>query len=77
MKYLYRSITGAYISWVWLSVVSAVFPVLLIVCVFFIPETPNYLVRNGKLEEASRALKWLRGASTTREVEPELRMVSY
>jgi SP family facilitated glucose transporter-like MFS transporter 8 len=42
---LFIYIVGALVDWVTLSVVSAIFPILLIVAVFFIPESPIYLVK--------------------------------
>lgn len=42
---LFIYLVGAITSWVNLSIISAIFPLLLIVCVFFIPDSPIYLVK--------------------------------
>ena len=49
------------LSWRWLAGVSCVFPVLSIVFLGFIPESPAWLVTQGRLAEARKALVWLRG----------------
>lgn len=52
---------GPYVSWVLLSVMCAVFPALLIVAMFIVPESPTYLVKTGRRSEAAVALKWFWG----------------
>lgn len=42
---LFIYVVGALVDWVTLSWVSAIFPVLLIVTVFFIPDSPIFLVK--------------------------------
>lgn len=39
----------------------AIAPLMLFLGTLFIPETPSYLVLNGKDEEAASSLQWLRG----------------
>ena len=29
----------------------------------FLPDTPSYLARNGKMEKAAKALAWLKGTT--------------
>ena len=41
---------------------------------FFTPDSPKYLLSEGKTTEAQKSLQWLRGGSTN--VEPELRALS-
>lgn len=52
---------GPYVSWVFLSVMCAIFPALLIVAMFIVPESPTYLVKTGRRSEAAVALKWFWG----------------
>lgn len=42
---LFIYIVGAMTDWVTLSIVCAIFPILLIISVFFIPDSPIYLVK--------------------------------
>ncbi|XP_070500386.1 facilitated trehalose transporter Tret1-like [Chironomus tepperi] len=63
---LFIYVVGAITDWVTLSACSAIFPILLIICVFFIPESPIYLVKQGSRQEAAQALKtfWGRQCDT-------------
>lgn len=58
---LFIYVVGALTDWVTLSVLSAIFPVLLIIAVFFIPESPVYLVKQGQRQDAGAALKFFWG----------------
>jgi sugar porter (SP) family MFS transporter len=52
---------GAWLDWRQLALVCAAAPLLLLVTVQYVPETPSYLVYSGRIEEAERSLQWLRG----------------
>ncbi|XP_046482018.1 facilitated trehalose transporter Tret1 isoform X1 [Neodiprion pinetum] len=54
-------IAGAYLNWRQSAMLVAVAPLMLFISALFIPETPSYLVLNGRDEEAARSLQWLRG----------------
>jgi len=58
---LYIYVVGAAVNWVVLSISCAVFPVLLIAAMFIIPESPTFLVKQGRRIDAGLALKWLWG----------------
>lgn len=45
---LFIYVAGALTSWVTLSIMCAVFPVLLIIAMVFIPESPTFLVKQVK-----------------------------
>jgi MFS transporter, SP family, sugar:H+ symporter len=51
-----------------LSVIYAV-PAIIFVCLFFIPESPRYLVSKGKFEQARKGLVWLRPTGSNIEAE--------
>lgn len=53
---------GKWVHWRVLAGCCTVFPVLSMVLLFFIPESPSWLVTQGRLVEARKALQWLRGA---------------
>ena len=50
-----------WLSWRWLAAVSCCFPFLSSILLFFIPESPSWLVTQGRLEHARESLAWLRG----------------
>ena len=63
-----------WLSWRWLGAVSSCFPVLSSFLLFFIPESPSWLVTQvipgitwyhlvtqGRIEQAKESLRWLRG----------------
>lgn len=58
---LFVYIVGAVTNWINLSVACAIFPVFLIVAVFFIPDSPIYLVKQSRRIDAGIALKWFWG----------------
>ena len=49
------------LNWRWLAGVSCIFPILSIVFLGFIPESPAWLVTQGRKADARKALVWLRG----------------
>ena len=58
-----------HVHWRVLSGLCCVFPLLSLVLMFFIPESPAWLVTQGRLSEARRALRQLRGADYDIEQE--------
>lgn len=54
-------IAGTYLNWRQSALLVAVAPSMLFMGTLFIPETPSYLVLNGKDDEAANSLQWLRG----------------
>ncbi|CRL04571.1 CLUMA_CG017640, isoform A [Clunio marinus] len=52
---------GAGVSVFWLSIICGIIPLVFGLIFFFMPESPTYLVRREKNQEASKAFKWLRG----------------
>ncbi|TSM85951.1 Solute carrier family 2, facilitated glucose transporter member 8 [Bagarius yarrelli] len=62
-------VTGLFLDWGWLAVTSSIPPTLMLVCMCFMPETPRYLLSQGKRREAEDALRFLRGPDTPVEWE--------
>ncbi|XP_017762218.1 PREDICTED: facilitated trehalose transporter Tret1-2 homolog, partial [Eufriesea mexicana] len=54
-------IAGTYLNWRQSALLVAIAPPMLFLGTLFIPETPSYLVLNGKDDEAANSLQWLRG----------------
>ncbi|XP_046650285.1 solute carrier family 2, facilitated glucose transporter member 8-like [Daphnia pulicaria] len=64
------SLFGLGLDWRYISAIEAVFPVILLLSMIYIPESPYYLTKKAKSTEARNSLKWLRGPEY--DMEPEL-----
>ncbi|XP_077162282.1 solute carrier family 2, facilitated glucose transporter member 6 isoform X1 [Paroedura picta] len=53
--------TGLVFNWRWLAVAGEVPVLLMVILLCFMPESPRFLISQGKEEEALSALAWLRG----------------
>lgn len=51
------------------ALVSSVFPIILVVLFYWMPESPCYLLMKGKSEEAAKSLYFLRRCNTEKEIE--------
>ncbi|XP_044006249.1 facilitated trehalose transporter Tret1-like isoform X2 [Aphidius gifuensis] len=69
---LFSTIAGSYLNWRQSALVVATAPAMLFIGTLFIPETPSYLVLNGRDSEAALSLMWLRG---THDIIPELQII--
>ena len=57
---------GGYAAWRWMYWMQAIPAAVFLVALFFIPESPRYLVSKGRHDEASHVLTRLFGADTAR-----------
>ncbi|KAI2798711.1 Solute carrier 2 (Facilitated glucose transporter) member 8, partial [Blomia tropicalis] len=60
---------GAFIHWNVLAGICVIPTLLMAIFMFFMPETPSYLVAQGKKTEAEQSLQALRGAGSDNEQE--------
>ncbi|XP_063051107.1 solute carrier family 2, facilitated glucose transporter member 8 [Engraulis encrasicolus] len=60
---------GLFLGWRWLAVCSSVPPALMLVLMCFMPETPHFLLAQGRRAEAQEALRFLRGPGASPEEE--------
>ncbi|CAG7718425.1 unnamed protein product [Allacma fusca] len=72
---LFVYVVGDAVSWEWLSLISGFGPLVFLVLMIFPPESPRWLISVGKHTEASESLRWLRGASSSQDVEEELAVI--
>ncbi|XP_006617438.1 facilitated trehalose transporter Tret1-like [Apis dorsata] len=54
-------IIGAILSYRWFAIAMLIFPLFYIALFVFVPETPVYLIRRNRIDEATRSLTWFRG----------------
>lgn len=55
-------------DWRLTVLISAIFPIITMIMIAFIPESPTWLVSKGRLNEAERSLRWVRGWSKKNKV---------
>ncbi|XP_065556829.1 facilitated trehalose transporter Tret1-like isoform X2 [Artemia franciscana] len=53
---------GAFVTWWWLSIISGFIPLMFMIAMMFVPESPVYLISKNDENGAKKALQWLRGA---------------
>ena len=52
---------GAFLSWRYVSIICSTVPVLTIICLYFIPRSPSYLMSKGAKLQAMSSLQYYRG----------------
>ncbi|XP_047984559.1 facilitated trehalose transporter Tret1 isoform X1 [Leguminivora glycinivorella] len=62
---------GKYLDWSQLAYLGAALPVPFFILMLLIPETPRWYVNNNRLEDAKKALQWLRGKNAV--IDNEIR----
>lgn len=74
---LYAYVIGGYLPWNVASLVLAGSGVVGLICIFFIPESPAWLVMQGDINAAIQSLEWLkRDKETIAQEVDELRKSS-
>ncbi|KAB0804541.1 hypothetical protein PPYR_01511 [Photinus pyralis] len=67
---------GTFYNWRTCALISCVFPLLTFCMFFLVPESPQWLLSNNKLQEAKKGLAWVRGWTTVENVELEINTIS-
>ena len=62
-------IMGSFMKWRTVALFSSCVPVVSSLLLFSVPESPHWLIRKRRFDEAKDALAWLRGWVTTAEVK--------
>lgn len=68
---LFAYVLGALLPYQWYSITMFAFPLLYIATFLFVPESPVYLIRSNRINDAFRSLAWLRGGKKS-VVEQEM-----
>lgn len=58
---LFSMIVGTFWPWRTVALFYALLPLASFIIIIFIPETPYWLIRKARLEEAQKSLAWFRG----------------
>lgn len=54
-------VLGAFLIWRTVALICILLPLVTIVALFFVPESPYWLLTKGRVDEARESLAWLRG----------------
>nr|XP_014091416.1 facilitated trehalose transporter Tret1-2 homolog isoform X1 [Bactrocera oleae] len=54
-------IMGSFMDWRTIAALSSAFPIICIIALCFVPESPTWLIREHRFREAVKSLQWLRG----------------
>ncbi|RWS08000.1 solute carrier family 2: facilitated glucose transporter member 8-like isoform X1 [Dinothrombium tinctorium] len=57
-------IIGSFVSWSWLALTCTVYPLIMLILLCFMPETPIFLIKNGHIREANDVLVFLFGSDS-------------
>lgn len=68
---LIAHLLGVFISWKLLAALAAIFPLIGFIILLFCPESPAWLLKNGRLAESEKSFKWYRGTETEAMAEYE------
>jgi len=72
---LFVYVVGTFASWQWLALICGFVPVVFLIAMIFVPESPRHLLAKGKNAEASQALCWFRKKTSSQEVEDDLKII--
>ncbi|RZF35770.1 hypothetical protein LSTR_LSTR012068 [Laodelphax striatellus] len=70
--FVFIYICGSFLHWRTATLSAAIIPMLALVAVYMIPETPIWLISKGKIKEAEKSLCWLRGWVEPEAIKQEL-----
>jgi hypothetical protein len=68
---------GTFADWQWLALICGFVPLIFLISMIFVQESPRYLLMKGKNADASQSLCWFRKKTSSQDVEDELRMVRH
>ncbi|CAH0381023.1 unnamed protein product [Bemisia tabaci] len=64
-------VLGYLFPWRTVALISAAVPLISILCLTQIPESPTWLITNGRAKDAQKSLSWVRGWLRPEEVQKE------
>lgn len=70
---MYQFLLGTFFKWRTIAAISATFPLLSITALFFVPESPHWLLLKNRPDDARKSLAWLRGWVPVERIEEEFK----
>lgn len=52
---------GTWVHWQWTAIICCIFPIISVILLSLIPESPTWLISKGQIEDGVKAFNWLRG----------------
>ncbi|XP_054167411.1 facilitated trehalose transporter Tret1-like [Oppia nitens] len=65
-------IAGKYVSWAYLCIISSIFPIIMLIMMCLMPETPYWLIKRGRISEATEANIFLHGLDSSQQMNAEV-----
>lgn len=62
---------GTFLHWRTVALANCSVPIVSFLLLFFVPESPHWLVMKNRLSEARESIAWLRGWTTVEDVDEE------
>lgn len=66
---LVAHVIGTFMTWQWTATISCLFPIMSVVLLTLVPESPTWLISKGQTEDGVKSFYWLRGFDDTAKVE--------
>lgn len=70
---LLQFLLGTFFHWRTVAMTNCIFPIISFTLLFFVPESPHWLILKNRLSDARKSIAWLRGWATLEEIEPEFK----
>lgn len=70
---LFQFLLGTFLHWRKVALVNCSVPIASFILLFFVPESPHWLIMKNRLMEARKSIAWLRGWTTVEEIDPEFK----
>lgn len=70
---LMQFLLGTFLHWRKVALVNCSVPIASFILLFFVPESPHWLIMKNRLSEARKSIAWLRGWTTVEEIDPEFK----
>lgn len=72
---LVQFILGTFLNWRTIALVCSAMPLLTILALFFVPESPYWYLSKNRVQEARKSLAWLRGWVDPHEINDEFDVI--
>lgn len=66
---------GTFLNWRTVALVNVAIPLLAVLLLFIVPESPHWLILKNRFDDAQQSLAWLRGWTTVDQVDTEYRQL--